>query len=283
VGLYATLRDWSALATAAGEVAARVEADELLVVTVRGSSVDPRPLEALLGGRVRVREVPRVVLPLEREAVYIVTSTPESVVLPLSDLRTPSSETGVYTPDGTDTGVRLITVRPRSGADWLARARLVPDGQFADGSMLVGVDVVHDGPIITRVRLYWQFAEPSENVPHFIHVSAFLQNSCLEIVDDYKQMSVDSRRAGELTVVGFPVRVGRGPVSHLCAFDPRDLLLVELSDYTLKRIPWTGGSPRLPVQFRQEPPPTSQPTPQEAATPQPTPAPSPSPAPPSAP
>lgn len=275
LGHYATLRDWTALASAVGEAAARVETDEALVADAPGSSIELKPLETLLEGRVRVRSVPSPVLPLERETIYVVAWTPASASELLGDLRSPTSAVGVYTPAGVDTGVRLLTVRPRPESDWLARTQLVQNGQFADGSALVAFELVHAQQRISRIRLYWRLPVQSGANLTAVQIRPFLLDSCLEVTGIDRQMPAGARRGGELVVAGFGVR--EGPGARACVFDPRSSMTIELVDSTRQNVRTSSGADRLTIPFRRELPPTPEPAPQPLPqpSPQPTPAPTP--------
>ena len=72
------------------------------------------------------------------------------------ELRRASSQLLVATPDGTDVGARIVTLRPRSAADWLARIDGITDGGFVDGSRLLGLTVESRPGGAPDVTLYWQ-------------------------------------------------------------------------------------------------------------------------------
>jgi hypothetical protein len=157
---FKTLRDWSALASTVREAASRVGIREVVMPDRQGDITSSQPLKALLRDDVLVRQMEAAaVLPLEREAVFVLGSYSHVPV----ELRRASSAMVVATPDGEDTDARVVALRPRPLADWLARVQAVPNGGFSDGSRLVGVTTelvdTFDGmgqTVMQTVLLYWQ-------------------------------------------------------------------------------------------------------------------------------
>ena len=104
-----------------------------------------------------------VILPLEREAVFLAASEgaqpgrAERAV----ETRRPSSSVRIFTATGADTGLELFTLRPRSAADWLARAQSVERGELSDGSRLLGVDAELRGSGVLDVDFYWALNDRS--------------------------------------------------------------------------------------------------------------------------
>jgi hypothetical protein len=151
-GPAASLRDWSALADAIRDAAERAgAADVVLLDPAMLTTPEPR-LEALLRGSTPVRRLAwSAALPLARETVYVVLPggwTP-------TELARPSSTVSVFTPFGADTGARIVTLRARPAADWLARARTISNGRFSDGSVLLGVARESSVPGRVELALYW--------------------------------------------------------------------------------------------------------------------------------
>jgi hypothetical protein len=103
-----------------------------------------------------------VVLPLERETVFLAASEGQKPGYPERplEIRRPSSSIWVLTSNGADTGLELFTLRPRSAADWLARTHRVSNGEFMDGSRLLGVDAELRENQFLDVSLYWELHPP---------------------------------------------------------------------------------------------------------------------------
>jgi hypothetical protein len=156
--LSPSLREMTAVADAVHGVTGRTGANDLVLLMghVR-PSLSRFPFAVLLDN-LQTRSVgASMVLPLERETVYLMSAINPDVERPwlAIEAQRPSSSIGVFTPGGADTGARIITIRPRPIADWLARVRAVAEGRFADGSVLVGAsrDLRADGTI--DLTLYW--------------------------------------------------------------------------------------------------------------------------------
>lgn len=154
-----SLREVDALTTAMRNASGRATTDEVVLLGAHLPEIlTPFSYSAMLDG-VRTRETwGSMVLPLERETVYLVSEHGERAGYaerPI-EARRPSSTVRVFTPQGADTGAQLFTLRPRSATDWLARVRPVSDGQFADGSTLLGVNTEYDGNGQLDVALYWE-------------------------------------------------------------------------------------------------------------------------------
>ena len=153
-GPFATLHDWTALERAVRETMTRTGAREVIVRDEAQTAFLAGPLQALLRRDVSVRKVWALsLLPLEHETVFVLypPDAPQS-----AELQRASSLLVVAELDGTDTGARVATLRPRPAVDWLARAEQIDDGAFADGSRLLGVKTQpgSDGALV--VALYWQ-------------------------------------------------------------------------------------------------------------------------------
>jgi hypothetical protein len=196
---FSTLRDWSAVASAVRETAGRTDTQE---VVVPGASSDvevtARLLRALLRTDVLVREAPvAALLPLERETVFLFLGT--DVAQPV-ELRRTSSLMMVATPDGTDTGARIATLRPRSAADWLARVDVVADGAFADGSRLLGLTTASrpgGGPDVT---LYWQLPVSPTGPASGERIAVGLKDALRGRPATAALLPLNARRDGEIVV-----------------------------------------------------------------------------------
>jgi hypothetical protein len=240
---WALLREWEVLADAAREAVARAGADEILVAGDVRTSVRARPLVTLLRGQIAVRRVaPSIVLPLERETVFIVSIVARDIVEP----GRAASTIAVTTDSGVDTGARIITLRPRSATDWLARTRTIPDGGFVDGTSLVGVGISRLNERQTEVLLYWSLAttETGDPIGEIVRVS--VEDNPMTLAESGGLFPRTSRRSGELSVqrillVAPPVELrGLGPI-------PDPVLRIGLEDRTFRPIRTTGGSDSIEV------------------------------------
>jgi hypothetical protein len=157
--LSPSLREVSAVTDAVREATGRSSTHDVVIPRSGLYALISRYLDSGPLAAVQVRPVgTALVLPLERETVYLLsTSNPEveEPWLPVEVQRS-SSSVRVFTPGGADTGARIITIRPRPLTDWLVRARAVSDGRFADGSVLLGLlwQPRADGDL--DLTLYWQ-------------------------------------------------------------------------------------------------------------------------------
>jgi hypothetical protein len=156
VGAATSLRQWTAMANAVREVTRRLESHE--IVAASGSVSDPdHPIAVLLGDEIAVRYMAgAIVLPLAQEIAYVLLPGLD----PSDHLVSPSSAQAIFTSSGGDTGARIVTIRPRTATDWLSRVQAIPDGRFADGSTLLGIDHVSrrdEAPVpVLSFRLYWR-------------------------------------------------------------------------------------------------------------------------------
>lgn len=152
-------RETAALTTAMREAAGRADVNE--VVLLRGYLPEwlaPFPYDAMLDGVPTAALADNVMLPLEREIVFLAASQgemPGYAERPI-EVRRPSSSIRVLTVSGADTGLELFTLRPRSAADWLARTHTVTSGEFADGTRLLGINAEYRDKRFLDVSLYWE-------------------------------------------------------------------------------------------------------------------------------
>jgi len=157
-------REVGALTRAMQEAADRIDSSEIVLLSdYLPALLTPFSYGAMLDG-VRVDEYGgNVVLPLEREALFLAASEgarpgrAERAV----ETRRPSSSVRIFTATGADTGLELFTLRPRSAADWLARAQSVERGEFADGNRLLGVEAESRGSGVLDVAFYWALNDRS--------------------------------------------------------------------------------------------------------------------------
>ena len=252
-GAITSLRDWMALANAVSETAARIDADEVLTVNAT-PMLEDRPLQALLGERLRVRHSEAaIILPLERESIILLARPQDSDLHVPTELRRPSSTTPVYAPGGVDTGVRLRTLRPRPAGDWIARAQVVQNGRFADGSTLLAVGIERAAaqgepgsvPGQKLVSLYWQLPAASLTGPGAQIVAAALRGTPQTLDPPSTSIRVADRRDGELTVVQFAVVDVADGVQVSTTLDGS--LLVWLTDLGFKRILTASGDDELVI------------------------------------
>jgi len=149
-----TLRFWQATADAALDAAERTGAVELTVIATTASAEHSGALLAsLLEGRLPVRSLPAemVTLPIDREALYLLlpgSTTP-------SALSWPSARLASVAWPGADGSARLVSLRPRPIAQWLAGRSDNPK-RFADGTALIDVRAGRglDG---SSLELHWTF------------------------------------------------------------------------------------------------------------------------------
>jgi hypothetical protein len=194
---FATLREWSALADAVRETTARVGTNEVVLPDERSTALSAGQLQALLGEDVTVRRVPATLLPSERETVFVLAPGAVQTV----ELQRASSLTTVSTSDGTDTGARIVTLRPRAESDWLARLPVIPDARFEDGSKLVGVTPVTTAPDRVAMLLYWELPAASDGRAIAMAGNVRGQADAASATGaSFELPSVEARRSGELVV-----------------------------------------------------------------------------------
>jgi hypothetical protein len=204
-GPYATLREWSALERAVRETAGRTGVHEVTIQDEAQSGLLAKPLQALLRGDVRVRTVSTsALLPLEREGVFLLYP-PDA--RRSAELQPASSLMHVIGPDGTDTGARVATLRPRPMADWLARVDRVEDGAFADDSTLLGVKAQPGADGGTDIALYWQLPVAAGQA---LGARCVVGRAGAPSSDDIgtELPPVDDRRGGEIVVQSVHLRPG---------------------------------------------------------------------------
>jgi hypothetical protein len=196
---FLTLREWSALASAVRETAGRTGVQDV-VVPGAGSDVDvtARLLRPLLRGDVIVREAPvAAILPLEHETAFVLRDTDAGQPV---ELRRASSQMMVATPDGTDIGARIATLRPRSAADWLARIDSIADGAFVDGSRLLGLTMESHPGSAPDVTLYWQLPIAASPSPLGARIAVGLKDALRGRPATDSLLPPDARRNGEIVV-----------------------------------------------------------------------------------
>lgn len=260
VGQNATLRDWQALASTVREVAGRVGTREVVVLgdgTLAdrlGPLLDRRAGEA--AGPLAVRTLSSaLVLPLERETVHVLVAPADAPANAPADapidgpadaaagcrpveLGRPASSVAVVTPAGTDTGARVVTLRPRPATDWLAPVRTVADGRFADSSRLLGL-TVEATAAGSELVLYWELPPAADGRAVGATVLVEAERLGRSGAAEQALPPVPDRRSGELTVV----RVTVGPVEGAAAGD----LALRLLDERGRPIRTAGGAETLPL------------------------------------
>ena len=195
-----SLREATALTDAMRDGAGRAGAGEIVLLTTHlNHALREFPYGAFLDG-VRTRSLgSTMVLPLERETVYLVsvTDVPPGMTRPALEAQRPSSTVRVFTESGADTGPRILTLRPRPAADWLARVRTVTDGRFVDGSTLLGIgrEAQADGSL--DLALYWQLPVAAAGRPLGTSVQVRLQNPPSVTPRGEGFPGVKDRRGGE--------------------------------------------------------------------------------------
>ncbi len=224
IGTAASLRDWLALASTIDDVTARAGVAEFVVLT--GSPLADRAglLRALVGtartpGSAARDVAATLVLPIERETVFLLSESVGGAAdsnWPV-ELQRPASRTAVVTAGGVDTGARLVTLRPRSAADWLARVRSVEDGRFADGSRLVGVQIGASGEDTADATLYWELPAAADGRPLAARVRVAVGSAGALPSGEQRLPAVEDRRGGELVVtrVRVPVAASAGTSAPL--------------------------------------------------------------------
>ena len=159
-GPAASLRFWRAVADRVRDAVERTGQREVAVLGGTASGAAISALTSLLGADVAVRPLARdsVVLPVEREAVYLLLPGQEAP----PELAWPSARLGSVPLPPTDTAARIVTLRPRPVAHWLA---LHPGGKeirFADGTVLLAARV-RPGPTGERhAELVWLTGPPAQ-------------------------------------------------------------------------------------------------------------------------
>lgn len=194
---HGTLREWEALADALRETTTRIGAAEA-VIAGDGPLAGPDWLAGLGVDSPALRRVGDGVdvLPLARETVYLSAPGAGDPDLPVP----PSSSTAVVTPSGADTGLRLLTLRPRPLADWLLAAREVPSGRFGDGSTLVGVARRRDADGRSVLALFWTLPTGPGGVAVGARVEAVGAGAADPTVRELALPDPAVRRSGEVVV-----------------------------------------------------------------------------------
>ncbi len=204
LGTAASLREWQALAAITRDATARAGTDEVVLLPPSSLRDEQAMLSALVRDDVRLRMLPvSLVLPLERETVYLVSSeaiSPRDGDWPV-EFRRPASRTAVVSSAGVDTGARLVTLRPRPADDWLARTRPVREGRFGDGSRLVGASLTASHAGSVAVRLFWEVPAASDGRSVGMHVRLAWGGDGATVAVEQPLPAVADRRAGEVTVV----------------------------------------------------------------------------------
>ena len=191
-----SLRDWQALADTIQGVVERTGATDLIALG-DGDRTSPM-LESLLQRATTVRRLPpgSSIVPLERETLFLtVPDSPRPV-----ELTRPSSRVAVFTPFGSDTGARLLTLRPRPAIDWLARTEPVPSDRFADGSAVVGVVADRGTPGRLALTLFWELPAAADGRAVGQTARLTVRGDGEPGQQDVGLPPVDVRRGGELIV-----------------------------------------------------------------------------------
>jgi hypothetical protein len=159
----ASLRFWQSVASEARDAASRTGRPEIAVVGGGASDAGASILSSLLGDEIAVRPLPpeTVVLPLEREAIYLLMPGQQAP----PELAWPSARLGSVPLTPTDAAARVVALRPRPVAHWLA---LHPGGtevRFADGTVLLAARsrTVPGGQ--HEVELVWLTGSPASDQP----------------------------------------------------------------------------------------------------------------------
>jgi hypothetical protein len=198
-----SLREATALSDALRDAAERVKTGEVITglggmppsdTGQRAAPVLGQPALRSLGGTAVT------VLPLERETVFVRSDGESQLSLasPPIELRRPSSSVGVFTPNGADTGARIVTLRPRALTDWLSGAVTVSDGRFADGTVLLGVRRQPRPDGKTDLALYWQLPLSSSSGPLGDRFRVGLAESPLSQPGSDSFLPQAARRSGEI-------------------------------------------------------------------------------------
>jgi Dolichyl-phosphate-mannose-protein mannosyltransferase len=222
-----SLREATALTDAMRDGAGRAGAGEIVLLTRHlNHALRDFPYGVFLDG-IRTRSLgSSMVLPLERETVYLVSATdvPPGMTRPALEAQRPSSTVRVVTESGADTGARILTLRPRPAADWLARVRTVADGRFVDGSALLGIgrEAQPDGSL--DLSLYWQLPGAVDGRPLGARVQIRLRDAPSVSPRGESFPGVEDRRGGELVVQTMRFTIG----SELTG--PRTLLVTVLDE-----------------------------------------------------
>ena len=209
-GATPSLRETLSLANAVTEATGRTGAPEIVISRDNHSKITPTASQLPLTGDITQRSTPWgvVVLPLERETAYLVSADVGLMPAPAApgDLSRPSSSQIVFTPAGADTGARIVTLRPRSSADWLARATVMPGGRFVDGSALVGVKTTAAKTGQLDIAMYWELPAAADGrvLGERVEV-AFGSSNAVPVLANLP--AVEVRRGGELTVVSVALTV----------------------------------------------------------------------------
>jgi hypothetical protein len=203
-GSTTTLREWTALSIAMRDAAARAGTNEIVVLDDGPAARLARWPDSLLGGRLEARSLPgSMVLPLERETVYVLSGgdgATSETRLP-AELQRPSSMLHVLTAAEVDAGARILTLRPRPAADWLARVRAVANGRFEDGSAIVGVAIEPTVMGRVQVTLYWELATLASRRLPGDRLRIATRSTSRPASSDERLPAVAVRRDGELTLV----------------------------------------------------------------------------------
>jgi hypothetical protein len=198
-----SLREVMALADALHDTTERTGAVEVTTWTGRTARAIRAHPEAPFLGKVVVRSIDgsaATVLPLERETVFLFSDHHQRIdpiELPI-ELQRPSSTVGVFTPNGADTGARIVTLRPRTLADWLGSAVTVSDGRFADGTLLLGVRRQPGPKSQTGLATYWQLPLSASSEPRGDRFRVGLAESPQSQPGSGSLLPLDARRSGEI-------------------------------------------------------------------------------------
>ena len=239
-----SLREVTAVTDALEEAAGRAGTREIVLLNTRLDPLLTQSPSAVGLDNLQTRSVgTAMVLPLERETVYLTSAiNPEAEEpwLPVEAQR-PSSSVSIFTPGGADTGARIVTIRSRPVADWLARIRAVADGRFADGSVLLGVyrEPRTDGTL--DLTLYWQIPAAADGrslgaraqvlvdgapPPNRFQIAMPVRRALGMPPGSASFPAVEARRGGELVVqvIRLEVDSGRGRTTSLgvAVFDDRN-------------------------------------------------------------
>ncbi len=241
----ATLRFWRSVADAASEAAARVGTRELVILPSAGQAADDaKILGALLADELAIRALPpgTVVLPLARETVYYLPPG----ATPPAELAWPSARIAAVPRPGTDDHARLVSLRPRPDAHWLAGVPDWREVRFADGSALLGVVQRPDPTDGSRqLELYWRLPPgPGSAVSaSFVDVSWGAQGGAALAVARLALPAMELRRADELAVQ----HAGRLPIRALAQGGEWSIALVTDGGASVARADGPPDEVRLPA------------------------------------
>ena len=258
-----SLREVTAVTDAIREATGRAGVGEIVLLgTPLDRSLTSHPTAYRLGNLQTRPLGTAMVLPLERETVYLTAAVnPESQEpwLPIEAQR-PSSSIGVFTPGGADTGARIIAIRARPLQDWLARAESIPDGRFADGSVLVGVSRERRADGTIDLTLSWQIPPAADGRTLGVRAQVLVDGAVARLraalpepgsrrlghpVGSSAFPPIEVRRGGELVVqtVRLPLPSEGAPPARLsvAVYDERD-----------RQIPTVAGAAELDLPARPQ-------------------------------